>query len=275
MAFLHKLGKFRRVFGNIRFYKNLPYNISHYQRLNQPPVILCGCPRSGTTLLMSMLDSHPQLHVIPFETVVFQYRKLIDRVFKSRSMHQWLQKLQLISYLFSSRIKPSANRWCEKTPLNILNVNEINELFNGRVQFINIVRDGRAVVSSKHSRYGYMVKPELWYRCINSGINHKAMPNFYTVRFEDLVQNPVETLKGIKQFLKLENDFSEHWYAQTSIKGEIISLVNGLSEGSAITKQIDPASLFSWKKSDSPWLSEFMDSSKYMEMNSNLGYKTD
>lgn len=46
--------------------------MSEYQRLRDHPVFICGHPKSGTTLLMSLLDSHPQLVVYPAETVFFR-----------------------------------------------------------------------------------------------------------------------------------------------------------------------------------------------------------
>lgn len=35
---------------------------------NRRGLFLGGCPKSGTTLLLSLLDSHPQLVVLPEET---------------------------------------------------------------------------------------------------------------------------------------------------------------------------------------------------------------
>ena len=37
------------------------------------PVFLTGFPKSGTTLLLSLLDGHPDLNVFPKETLFFQY----------------------------------------------------------------------------------------------------------------------------------------------------------------------------------------------------------
>lgn len=37
----------------------------------EQPVFLCGYPKSGTTLLLSLLDNHPQLNVFPEELKIF------------------------------------------------------------------------------------------------------------------------------------------------------------------------------------------------------------
>ncbi len=43
-----------------------------------PPVFICGTARSGTTLLVRLLDSHPLLSVLPTETQL--YPRLVSRV---------------------------------------------------------------------------------------------------------------------------------------------------------------------------------------------------
>ncbi|MGE5223096.1 MAG: sulfotransferase, partial [Omnitrophica WOR_2 bacterium] len=40
--------------------------------LRDRPVFICGHPKSGTSLLRSLLDSHPQVIVYPEETSFFR-----------------------------------------------------------------------------------------------------------------------------------------------------------------------------------------------------------
>lgn len=49
------------------------------------PLFICGSARSGTTLLMALLDSHPALAVFPAET--YFYRLLIDRPLSRIAWH--------------------------------------------------------------------------------------------------------------------------------------------------------------------------------------------
>ena len=46
--------------------------------LDTSPVFICGHPKSGTSLLRNLLDSHPQLLVFPEETTFF--RQLYPRI---------------------------------------------------------------------------------------------------------------------------------------------------------------------------------------------------
>jgi len=45
---------------------------STYLELRDRPVFICGYPKSGTSLLSALLDSHPQLVVYPEETLFFR-----------------------------------------------------------------------------------------------------------------------------------------------------------------------------------------------------------
>lgn len=47
-------------------------SVTSFQTLQNQPVILCGHPKSGTTLLLALLDNHPQLTVFPEEFKFFQ-----------------------------------------------------------------------------------------------------------------------------------------------------------------------------------------------------------
>lgn len=273
MGIRSKIYKIKRFLGNHVFYRNLFYNVNQYRKLRKPPVIICGCPRSGTSLLMSILDSHPEIHVIPFETALFQNRPLQKRVFKGTGAHFLFTKFQLRLYLFSGVIKQTAVMWCEKTPLNILNVQEIDKLFNGRVKFIYIYRDGRDVVASFHHRFGFMVSPQLWEKCVIAGKCLGKKTNFFTIKYEDLVQNPKIAMAEVQSFLSLSLEFEmEDWLDRTSVKGFMNSPVNDNLGASIISAEINVNSIGKWKNSDSPFVPEFLSNPTCMMLNRSLGY---
>jgi hypothetical protein len=272
MSIGSKLGKIQRFIANPSFYRNFFHNNFQFGKLTEPPIIICGCPRSGTTLLMSLLDSHSEIHVIPFETAVLQKRELKKRIFKNARLNSAFIRWQLKSYLMSTKIKITARRWCEKTPLNVLNTDEIRTVFNGRVQFINIIRDGRDVVSSFHEGLGYMVKPELWLRCIVAAEGNFDRDDFLSVKYEDLVEKPTETLNRISEFLKLSSPFSSDKWHLSSIDTNINSVVNGKDLFFKKSK-ISTNSIGKWRTSESPWVNEFIRNQEYITKNEALGYK--
>lgn len=268
-----KVSKISRFFLNKKLYQYLIPNIFNFFKLKKEPVIICGCPRSGTTLLMSLLDAHPELYAIPFETTILSKRSTDDRIFKNEAWHRRWTKLLLNLYLFTDQIKPTANRWCEKTPQNILNIDEISQIYQGKVRFINIIRDGRDVVSSWHSNGGYLVKPGLWLKCMKETARLKLRQDAIVVRYEDLVTNPEAELKRIEQFLGLATPFQkEGWLDRTKVKGDVKSLTNGRIAGSKINKDINKASIGGWQEKKAPYLETFLANEECVAMNTAYGY---
>ena len=72
---------------------------------NYSPIIIGGCGRSGTTLLLSILSSNSK---------VFGIR---DELY---SFYPSFRPKKIINYLEDNNFK-SSKVWCEKTPKNILN----------------------------------------------------------------------------------------------------------------------------------------------------------
>src|SRR5271156_6389735 len=56
-----------------------PNVLANVLRWLERPVFICGHHRSGTTLLQRLLDSHPQLVVVPGEGTLFSSFKYLAR----------------------------------------------------------------------------------------------------------------------------------------------------------------------------------------------------
>lgn len=185
-------------------------SIARIPKLTGEPIIIGGCGRSGTTLLLSILSSHPHIAAARHETRAFTYGV------KEGKYSAPMRMGRLHRGLAQSAIPKDAVRWCEKTPRNILVLPKIFEYFEGRVKVIHIVRDGRDVVTSVHpKRVGtYHVSPERWVRDVLAGLDFDSHPNVYTVRYEDLVLNYAETMQDICTFLDEDHNalgtFPEH-----------------------------------------------------------------
>lgn len=50
-------------------YRDMGVNSEIDNEVLGQPVFICGCPKSGTTLLASLLDGHSELLIIPEEFV--------------------------------------------------------------------------------------------------------------------------------------------------------------------------------------------------------------
>lgn len=136
---------------------------------------LVGCPRSGTTLLQSMLAGHPEVYTLP-ETHFFQKisgrlppkapvvspraaSRVLDTVAMSlrqtavrpRVPRWWLGRGRyaeaLIALLDHAAMSASKSIWLEKSPVHLHYQGEIASRVPG-VAFVHLLRDGRDVVAS-------------------------------------------------------------------------------------------------------------------------------
>ncbi len=117
--------------------------------------------------------------------------------------------------------KQGASRWAECTPLHLLNLPLIKQVVPDAL-VVHIIRDGRDVTASLH-RIGW-IRPFRWDRSraclvpaifwrwiVGKGRRYgKAMGNDYMeVHYEDVVQNPRETLARIGKFIEQDLDYDK------------------------------------------------------------------
>jgi Sulfotransferase family len=145
------------------------------------PVFVGGCPRSGTTLLRTMLNSHPGL-AIPHETriLIDGYRRRaqwgdLGDADNRRRLALWVVERKVsrhrqltddadalveammaapptIGSVLSAGFRLYAERqgkerWGDKRPSLVLNLDAVFAMFPD-AQYVNLVRDPRAVVAS-------------------------------------------------------------------------------------------------------------------------------
>ncbi len=171
------------------------------------PIIIGGCARSGTTLMLAILSCHPTIFAISTETMAFypaRHPMLHSPMYEDNipppppidisRIHKHLPTFQNDSSLL---------RWCEKTPKNVLVYDEIINFFKNRVKIINMVRDGRDVVTSYHPNKPkeFYVHPQRWIYDISCGIKKEKNSQIITIRYEDLIANFKETIKNLCIFL--------------------------------------------------------------------------
>lgn len=187
-------------------------------RFPAPPILIGGCGRSGTTLLLSVLAAHPSIVAIPFETGLFS--RTFDRPLRTIDHRQRLLRAQLLAA--RQPISSTARRWCEKTPRNVLGLPILLRDFGAEVRFIHIVRDGRDVVASRHpaqARAGVYVDLDRWVRDVSTGLAFAHDPRVYTLRYEDLVQTPRVTLETLLSWLEEPwSAFLDDYQRHTGVK---------------------------------------------------------
>ncbi len=190
------------------------------QQLSQkPPILIGGCGRSGTTMLLSMFASHPRIFGLAHETSAFSKweKKTCEKGVEYKMPKEYHRFLR---YLTRKKVPASCVRFCEKTPANIRYIPEILEHYNGKVKIIHLLRDGRDVLTSKHptNPNKYWVSPSRYIQDVQSGLEYQSHPSVYTVKYEDLVENYEETMRDLCLFI--EEDFCSEikdWSSNTSV----------------------------------------------------------
>lgn len=196
------------------------------KHFSKSPIFIVACPRSGTTMLLSILSAHPNIYTIQKQTYAFRdWKREKGRLIPVRID-------RLYRELILKPIKKSANRWCEKTPRHSEYISEIQE-FLPKSKVICLIRDGRDVVTSKHPKHkpdDYWVSYRRWTRYIREELAHKHNPNVYFIKYEDIINNYVDEIKKLLDFL--DEDFTEEmddWFQNSRIKNSI-HLKNGIQK---------------------------------------------
>lgn len=167
----------------------------------KPPILIGGCGRSGTSILLSILSAHPNIYGVDVETNIFGYQRKFSGVFLNRINNY----RKLLPYLLEREKVLTATRWCEKTPRNVRFLPEIMAEFRGKVRIVHIIRDGRDVVCSKHPMSGvYHVPIERWVRDVRAGLKFIEHPSVFTLKYEDLVSDFEVKVSNLLAFLDEE-----------------------------------------------------------------------
>ena len=188
-------------------------------RTNANAIFIGGCPRSGTTLLYSLLNSHNNIF-IAFETGLMTGSRNLNRIHGRTNLPiAELRKLyhdsscypefalNILTKLAKDAGKP---RWGDKSPVNLTAIESIIKYFPN-AQFIHIIRDGRDTVCSIRNHppsFGnkYNVNPwaksiQLWESWVRQGMIWRNDPRYIEVKYESLINEPEQTLKVLFNWL--------------------------------------------------------------------------
>jgi hypothetical protein len=216
------------------------------------PVFVVGCPRSGTTLVQTMLDSHPRLSVlyeanflidIPLGlrsslanasealTLVEAHPNFRADSFDARTASTVCRELGITDAAGAMRVLAASyalaqgkKRLGTKTPKGLLHLAELAIVYPD-AQFIHVIRDGRDSASSQErvSDRSVVQGAVLWRtgmrtgrragRCLGSN-------RYLEVRLEELLSSPEEQIRRMCAFLG--EDFDQSLlYFHTAARGRV------------------------------------------------------
>jgi uncharacterized membrane protein YkvA (DUF1232 family) len=224
------------------------------------PIVIGGCGSSGTTLVRHILNRHPAIFCGPestlFLTRITSPEDLADRFGFSRpEVSLWRRasrsRVEFIERFQRACLARSGKQlWADKTPENLRCFPEIRRRFP-QAKFVHVIRDGRDVACSlRQARWMSLEKitggadrssPEAleaciryWAERVRFGRSLAGDPRYYEVRYEDLLERPEETLKGLVAFLGVP------WDAR------LLAAEDGASERAAAP--LSRASMGRWRK---------------------------
>lgn len=191
-------------------------------------VVVGGAPRSGTTLLRTLLGRHPMIASAP-ETTVFLRRisspadigkrvgwdaALIEQMQRdSHSQAEFIERFQRAMLDRSGKAV-----WVEKTPKNAERFGFVRRHFP-YAKLVHIVRDGRDVVCSlrktpfaklDHAPAESVAAAQRcavqWRANVRAALRLRHDPLYHELRYEDLVRDPETVLRPLIAFLGLPWD---------------------------------------------------------------------
>ncbi len=210
-------------------------------QLPNPPFFIVGVGRSGTTLLMSMLNAHPEVtmppethflrrQVIPdhgvglekaeerlgedkyFSRLGFNSSELLEFFREERVQFDWslLYRKILLEYLEES----GGSFIGDKDPKSVEYLPVIKAIFPD-AKIIHMVRDPRDVVLSRgkagwskdRSWFTHPLAYRVQFQLGRERGRELFGENYLEIKYEELITGPEEILQGVSDFLDI--DFSE------------------------------------------------------------------
>jgi Sulfotransferase family len=253
------------------------------------PLIIGGCPRSGTTLLRTMLQAGPEV-AIPRETrfVLETWRERrrfgdLRDADNRRRLARWiftreeteahrlgLEADDAVERLVASRPalgsmlttcfvmfaeKHEKPRWGDKRPLYAARMSAIWDLFPN-AHFIHVVRDPRACVASLRTLGWFEgeIAPmaALWEHSVKSvaGWRSRLAPDqLLDVKYEELVLDAQRTLRRVAEFAGLRADDDA---VEQMLRYQEVEEKRSRRHHSNLTQPLDASRVSGWKKTLEP-----------------------
>ncbi len=248
------------------------------------PVFLIGFPRSGTTLLDTIIRSHPKIDVIEekpiLEEIIKKSKLLTNNSFlnlkklNSKDIDE-LRKIYFNKRLEYIKKEDSGKIYIDKLPLNIIYVGEIIRIFpNAKFLFslrnpydcilscfmqdflLNDAMSNFINLNDTAILYNSVMK--LWHQYLNL-----FQIKRHTIKYEDLVLNFDDTVKKVLDFLNIDWSDSIYSYRETAKERDMISTPSY----NQVIKPIYKQAINRWKRYEDkmqnikpiiePWIKKF------------------
>tara|TARA_B100000035_G_scaffold215668_1_gene184802 strand:+ start:431 stop:2053 length:1623 start_codon:yes stop_codon:yes gene_type:complete len=211
----------------INFFKNFKqtnWNVDSKQNEVNSPYFLIGFPRSGTTLLDTILRTHHTVEVIEEKPLIRNFLIKLEKKTKNNFNHlnnlddDFIKEMQNFYFFERKKYIKNINTKIiiDKLPLNIIHIGEILRFFPN-AKFILALRHPYDSVLSCFMQQ-FTLNPAMKnFLTINGGAylydlvmslweiyTNNFSVNFHSIRYEDLVSNFETETKKVFKYLELE-----------------------------------------------------------------------
>ncbi len=250
-------------------------------------IFIVGAPRSGTTLLQSIIATHSEFYSLPetsfFNTILpilglhyFNPETPIDQHamdtikynFKTMTgvtinddcaMQTGMPVKEAFESLLSCFNTESKPRWVEKTTNHAGSMLAIKRFYPD-ARFINIIRDPvDAIASMKHIKpvsiedfrvnyiSSYHGHAQIWRNCVTSALHYPAQGNVLHVFFEELIINPKKVINNVCRFLEISFEISMIESFHSMAKS-LFSQQHSPWQSATLNPGLHTEAVFKWRK---------------------------
>ncbi|OGY32725.1 MAG: hypothetical protein A3C02_03775 [Candidatus Andersenbacteria bacterium RIFCSPHIGHO2_02_FULL_45_11] len=189
---------------------------------NKTIFVVCGCGRSGTSLLRVMLDTHSLLVCGPESLLFLPLSIKPEELYKKfevplKDLRSWKRRCAsraefALHFQEAYLALRERNIWGDKTSRNIHRLEQIWQHFPN-AKIIHVVRDPRDVVRSlKTHRKRKVVDGQIvptgwiqplddcigrWLRAMDDALHFRGNSNYMEMKYEDLVLDTISTLTRV------------------------------------------------------------------------------
>jgi hypothetical protein len=189
-------------------------------------IFITGFQRSGTTLLETLIESHPRVKKMFHETgLLILYNR--NQIYNSKKINQTIIRTPLkknVSSYININFSMKDDTWGEKIPYFYPKLHrhnwrkpfyeyylKWNRYFKDDAKILHIVRHPYDVIMSNKVTYDMDMKSTVhYYRMgiLNNLKKISKIPNAMNIKFEDLVINPISTIKRTLDFCNLPSTYA-------------------------------------------------------------------